>query len=414
MSKCIEKDCSKRATFNYDGLIKGVYCAKHKSLDMIDVKHKKCLYDGCKTRPSYNIASEKIPIYCVKHKLTDMIDIKSKRCVYDGCKTGPNYNFITEKLPMYCAKHKLVDMVDIRSKRCIYDGCKTGPSYNFITEKLPIYCIKHKHKDMIDIISKRCIYDSCKTRPSYNIASEKIPIYCVKHKLTDMIDIRSKRCIYDGCKTQPSYNIASEKIPIYCIKHKLVDMVDIKHKTCKTYLCPVIPTTKYDGYCFRCFVFIHPDKPVVRNLKTKEKHVVDELEKHYGKMSFIWDKTISCGESRYRPDILFILKDRAVIVEIDENQHKSYDKSCIEKRETDIMADIALPTIFIRFNPDSYTESSTKHPSCFGSCDGIYKVVAKYEKNWNMRIKTLISTIDTALEKPMDTMIAYYTLFYDC
>ena len=67
---------------------------------MIDVKHKTCIYEGCDTRPSYNLAGEKRGIYCDKHRLVDMIDVVSKSCKSEWCQTIPHFN----KYDGYCLR----------------------------------------------------------------------------------------------------------------------------------------------------------------------------------------------------------------------------------------------------------------------------------------------------------------------
>jgi hypothetical protein len=56
-----------------------------------------------------------------------------------------------------------------------------------------------------------------------------------------------------------------------------------------------------------------------------------------------------------------------IIVECDEEQHKSYDTTCETQRINDIYTDLGdRPIVLIRFNPDAYTDSShTKHSTCF-------------------------------------------------
>lgn len=46
---CQELGCKTIPCFNYAGQSNGIYCAKHKLLGMVDVKHKKCQEPGCKT-----------------------------------------------------------------------------------------------------------------------------------------------------------------------------------------------------------------------------------------------------------------------------------------------------------------------------------------------------------------------------
>ena len=68
-----------------------------------------------------------------------------------------------------------------------------------------------------------------------------------------------------------------------------------------------------------------------------------------------------------RPDILIDCGTHVIIVEVDENCHKSYESTCENKRICELYQDLGFANIvFIRFNPDSYTNSLNKKVnSCF-------------------------------------------------
>jgi hypothetical protein len=60
------------------------------------------------------------------------------------------------------------------------------------------------------------------------------------------------------------------------------------------------------------------------------------------------------GCSKRRPDIFYELQKHCVIVEVDENQHASYEESCECARINEIVGGIGgRSVIFIRFNPDT-------------------------------------------------------------
>lgn len=54
---------------------------------MIDVIHQFniCSYDGCNTRPIYNYKGEDKGLYCVKHKNLNMVDVINKKCRANLC-----------------------------------------------------------------------------------------------------------------------------------------------------------------------------------------------------------------------------------------------------------------------------------------------------------------------------------------
>ena len=77
------------------------------------------------------------------------------------------------------------------------------------------------------------------------------------------------------------------------------------------------------------------------------------------KWEFVSDKTPDNGCSKRRPDFVFDLGIGILIVENDENQHKSYPCECEQTRMIQIHQDYGgLPVHFIRFNPDKYKTNS--------------------------------------------------------
>jgi hypothetical protein len=168
-----------------------------------------------------------------------------------------------------------------------------------------------------------------------------------------MVDIINNRCEYEGCEMSPTYNYKGELKRRFCSSHHLPDMINLTKKYCMTPFCETSVLPKYEGYCLRCFVNIHPEKPNARNYKTKEKTIVDEVLKSFPQFTWTADKRVQDGCSRRRPDLFLDMGSHVIIVEIDENQHTDYDCSCENKRLMEISQDIGhRPVIFIRFNPD--------------------------------------------------------------
>jgi len=65
------------------------------------------------------------------------------------------------------------------------------------------------------------------------------------------------------------------------------------------------------------------------------------------------NNTMLNGCSKKRPDIYFELSKHCVIVEIDENQHKTYEDICECARINEIVNGIGgKSVIIIRYNPD--------------------------------------------------------------
>lgn len=61
-----------------------------------------------------------------------------------------------------------------------------------------------------------------------------------------------------------------------------------------------------------------------------------------------------------RPDFVFILVDRIVIVEVDEDAHRHYNKECEIARITELMENDPRPFVLIRFRPKTETPFAIK------------------------------------------------------
>lgn len=187
---------------------------------------------------------------------------------------------------------------------------------------------------------------------------------------------------------------------------------------CKSSWCETFRNKKYEGYCLVCFVN-NPEnagKPVVRNYKTKERHVVAYIQEIFPDFQWVHDKKIQGGCSQRRPDLMLDLLTHVIVVEIDEGQHNDYDSLCESMRTMQLSQDNAhRPTVFIRFNPDSYILKDQKVPSCFTINKlGICVVSKRQTKQWNERLQRLKEEIQKWI--PADACnktIRQVYLFYD-
>jgi hypothetical protein len=413
---CIHKECKISPIYNKKGETKALYCFAHKLEGMINVKSPICIHEGCNIRPVYNKKGETKALYCFAHKLEGMINVKSQICIHEGCKIQSTYNKDGETKALYCSEHKLEEMIDIKSKRCIHKECKISPTFNKKGETKALYCSAHKLEGMINVKSHTCIHEGCKIIPVFNNDGETKALYCSKHKLEGMIDIKSNKCIHEECKIIPFFNNEGETKALYCSKHKLEGMIDIKHNYCKSYLCFTHGNKKYDGFCLYCYMHLFPDKPVLRNYKTKEYAVIEFVKTTFPDLSWISDKRISGGCSKKRPDLFLDLGYQVIIIEVDENQHTTYDCSCENKRIMELSNDVGhKPIVFIRFNPDDYEENEIVIKSCWGvNKKGI--CVVKKLKEWDKRLNTLKEQInywihpDNITTKTVETIQLFYDL----
>ena len=187
---------------------------------------------------------------------------------------------------------------------------------------------------------------------------------------------------------------------------------------CKSTFCETYKNKKYNGYCSRCYIHLFPDEPISRNYKTKEYAVLEFIRNNYPQHTWVNDKMIDGGCSKKRPDIFLDLLTHSIIIEIDENQHKTYD-NCEIKRINLLFEDLGdRHIIFIRFNPDDYLDKdNNKITSCWGiDRNGLSSVKKSKRNEWEQRLDTLKNVVDEVLcidNIDITNPITYINLFYD-
>jgi hypothetical protein len=184
---------------------------------------------------------------------------------------------------------------------------------------------------------------------------------------------------------------------------------------CKTQLCETRGNPKYENYCVYCYINLFPDKKLSKNYKTKEIAVADFLKDTFLNYTWICDRKIQDGCSRYRPDLLLDMATHIIIIEIDENKHTSYDCSCENKRLMSLSQDLQhRPIVLIRFNPDSYkNEKGRLIKSCWKPDRfGILKISKSKQNEWEERLDCLKNLIKYWIENPTEKCLEIVELFY--
>jgi len=414
--------CKLQATFGYQGDKIATRCKDHKKIDMIDIKHKKCAFENCNKIPNYGYENQK-GIYCKDHKKDNMIDVKHKKCAFENCNVRPCYNFIGMK-PKFCVAHKENDMIDLTKNKnkilCLH--CSKYAKYGLQNNE-PEYCKEHKKDKMINLIDKICIHENCdKTanfgygKPEYcslhkkndmlNIKTKKCtqcnntakfcvqgekPTCCEQHKTKDMIlyirnicqlcdkkanygvlfgklihckEHKQKneferhyilpKCINDNCKNNALYTDKSTNYPLRCENHKIKNDINIVEKKCSK--CELMNFIRNDhNLCDNCHDFFI--KKIHKNKELEIKNLLVDNNISFQSHDKISDN--SCF--KYRPDFIIDYGLFFVILEVDENQHSSYDCLCEQTRMINIYQDFGgIPIIFVRYNPDQYKNNHGK------------------------------------------------------
>tara|TARA_B110000967_G_C18848559_1_gene543326 strand:+ start:481 stop:1398 length:918 start_codon:yes stop_codon:yes gene_type:complete len=204
-----------------------------------------------------------------------------------------------------------------------------------------------------------------------------------------------------------------EKCP--CGKYPARCKIHGGSQLCKAPLCETRGIKKYNGYCLPCCIHFCPDIEISRNFKTKERDIVERIIEKFPDFGWIADKRIEDGCSKRRPDLLLELGSHIIIVEVDENKHDTYDCSCENKRLMEISQDLNhRPIVFIRFNPDDYTDNAGKKiKSCWKlNGYGVLQITKSKIDEWKARISALQLQIDYWIENIPDKTIETIELFY--
>lgn len=186
---------------------------------------------------------------------------------------------------------------------------------------------------------------------------------------------------------------------------------------CKSSWCETYGNSKYEGYCLPCFVN-NPEnqhKPTMRNYKTKETDVVDQIRQSFPNFDWVHDKKVQDGCSRRRPDLLLDMGSHIMIVEVDENKHTDYDCSCENKRLMELSQDLQhRPIVFIRFNPDDYINQDGQYvKSCWKlNKNGVLQIAKTKQNEWRERIETLKRQIQYWIDNPTSKTVEIVELFY--
>lgn len=184
---------------------------------------------------------------------------------------------------------------------------------------------------------------------------------------------------------------------------------------CKSEWCETRSSKKYKGYCLNCFIHLFPDEKITTNYKTKEKDVSDRIMARFPNFSWVADKRVVDGCSRRRPDLLLDMGSHIIIVEVDEHKHEGYDCSCENKRLMEISQDLQhRPIVFIRFNPDAYTDTEGNLVKSCWSVNGLglLAVPRTRKAEWEQRIEVLFDKIQHWIDFPSEKTVEIVELFY--
>jgi hypothetical protein len=285
-----------------------------------------------------------------------MIDVKHKTCIHEGCHTRPTYDEPGGS-GISCKKHKGSTMIDISHKICEYEDCTIRASFGLPGTKHLTYCSKHKEPNMINNSTKTCLIDECKTTAHYGRPGHPRS-HCAKHREPGMIRRPNGKCKQPSCTEKAIYG-GTNFTPIHCESHKEEDELNLVERICiKCGLTMILDKTE-------CCEFCNPES-FKRIALAKQNAMLEYLDSRKDLPKPLSTDTIidngTCGKER--PDRIYDLEDKIIIVECDEDQHRYRPCECEQTRMVNIGQSFGgLLVLFLRWNPDDYSpENPRKQP----------------------------------------------------
>ncbi len=289
--RCTSEGCTKAAAGATD------FCIQHGG-------GRRCIYTNC-TKAATGATD-----FCIQHG-------GGKRCTFEGCtKSARNRTD-------FCAKHG-------GGRRCSYTDCTKAAT------GATDFCKAHGG-------GKRCTTEGC-------TKSARTPTdFCKAHG-------GGKRCTYEGCTK------SAEGATDFCVRHgggrRCIHANCTKSAVGTTDLCVYhgggtrcascsqFSVARQGFLCWTC-------RKGTERVKQYE-HLVEVYLKSYedtANYSYL-DEALPCAPTRRRGDFVYLLLDRLVIVEVDEQAHRFYSRDCECIRVLELHEQGQGRALFlIRFNP---------------------------------------------------------------
>lgn len=250
-----------------------------------------------------------------------------------------------------------------------------------------------------------CKVNGCSNVRTYNFDGLNAE-FCRQHKSHDMINVRHERCT--ECRFQASFGYIDTNLREKCSIHKSKEMVNLKHKNirCVGTDCVEARLPNMLGYCSeKCYINDHDEYTYDNNssILYKEFLLFKHLKNTYTQHHIVWNKIYSC---MYRPDFRISFDTFTILIELDEDQHRSYNQKNEIDRIENIYHTVGEPLYVIRLNPDNY--AGYKSP--------FKNNILVNETDWNNRLHALTDKINQCINDGLCNTESTYEisyLFYD-
>ena len=202
---------------------------------------------------------------------------------------------------------------------------------------------------MVDLCHKTCIENTCQTKNPKFGTHLMGRIHCVKH-YNKKTEWKLSNCKSTKCKRIATHSETGNYPYEFCDDHCPKNYLSNLTSSCNNCNLSDLICDE-DGRCLLSCSLIH---------KKRFKFSETEMNKFLTRnnLEFSSDKIEDSSCSKNRADFVFRTPYGVVIVENDENQHRTYPSECEQTRMIQIHQDFGESVHFIRFNPDRYHSES--------------------------------------------------------
>lgn len=406
--------CCKRASYGPPTVPRGesyaCLCATHGKMvatfmDVVSPVCTACLESGELTVPWFGPAEGRVKrVRCAKHKLEGDVDHgktpKCVTCLAEGKNVDASYceegeTDVRKANAKYCREHRpntaAVSVANYKCDECGIFAVKVqGNKCAQCTKGIPTEHRRTKTQDgakrgdrlvsasaspsRVAEVKARgegvrhaggdgyaCHEPGCTSHAFSGVGAFKT--HCAKHKPLGAKWLGSGSwCL--TCKVMGVSRFATHAIrlglrPIRCAGHAEPGMVSVKLRY-KCVICLTKPVRDKTQTCFEC-------RQELPRTKEAECAVAAALERaNLGVLTLaLRDRAVPCRPqdmSAFRPDFVWLLEDRVIVLEVDENAHRNYEPVCEVGRLHQLHEAFApLPLFVLRYNPHAEGAAESGH-----------------------------------------------------
>ena len=162
---------------------------------------------------------------------------------------------------------------------------------------------------------------------------EGLPTRCALHRLPRMTMVSIKKCDEVGCDKFRAHGGVETKCKMHLGGWRCV-------------VCTQFAVRSAQGVCYAC-------RTGLERFRRDEEMVYGYLDAHASLRHYSYQDTpLPCAPTHRRPDRVYVLQDKMVVLEVDEDAHRFYARDCEVVRILEIHEQGGgLPMTMIRFKP---------------------------------------------------------------